>query len=354
MNRYALFPFQGGALVLLVTFTLAFTVGLHAGWFGIPLLAALVSWFFKYCFVLLDSIIIGATEPPVLDVEMINPLSEQRPLGQALIIAGGVALTLWVGRTAGVVAGWLCGAAVLATLPASIATLGLTSNIVRAVWPPELWEVVRGIGQRDYLILIGVTPTLAVTFAALLYFGAPWWVAVFVGQLSLLLAFALIGSAIHEHRLELGIEYQTLQERIEERTKREHASERHRALDHAYMKFRVGKSQEGWQEIQTWLTSQRAGADPTDHMLLEHRAVLAVTARWDDVRAADKLTNDLVELYFARRENGRALEVVEERLASNPNYRPKHAPHAVRLAELAGVAGKPTLRRLLLDARLDP
>jgi hypothetical protein len=88
-------------------------------------------------------------------------------------------------------------------------------------------------------------------------------------------------------------------------------------------------------------------------MLREHRAVLAVTARWEDVRAADKLTNELVELYFARRETGRALEVVEERLASNPSYRPKNEAHVVRLAELAGVAGKRSLRRLL-DPRLDP
>ena len=158
MNRYALFPFRGGALTLLLIFTVGFDFAFHAGLMGIPCGAALTSWFFKYCFVLLDSIIVGAVEPPVLSVEMINPLSEQRPLGQALIIAGGVALTLWLGRTAGPAAGWLCGALWLAALPASIATLGLTSNIVRAVWPPDLWEMIRGIGQRDYLILIGVTP----------------------------------------------------------------------------------------------------------------------------------------------------------------------------------------------------
>ena len=351
MNRYALFPFRGGALMLLLTFTLGFDLAFHAGLMGIPFALGLGSWFFKYCFVLLDSIIVGEVEPPVLSVEMINPFNEQRPLGQALIIAGGVALTLWMSRAAGPAAGWLCGALVLAILPASIATMGLTSHFLRAVWPPDLWEMVRGIGQRDYLILIGVTPSLAVIFTALLYFDAPVWLSILVGQLSLLLAFALIGSALHEHRLELGIEYRTLEERMEERTQREHESKRHHALDHAYMKFRVGKPLEGWQEIQTWLTAHRAGSDPTDRMLLEHRAVLAVTARWEDVRAADKLTNDLVELYFARRETGRALEVVEERLASNPSYRPKHEAHAVRLAELAGVAGKPALRRQLLEPR---
>src|SRR5581483_418032 len=231
--------------------------------------------------------------------------------------------------------------------PASIAIMGLTSNIVRAAWPPDLWSVVRGIGQRDYAILVCAVPALAAVFTTLLQSGAPLWLLLAVGQIALLLTFALVGSALHEHRLELGIEYRTLQERIAEREQREHESERGRALDRAYMKFRVGKPLEGWQEIQTWLDSHRAGLDPNDRELAEHRAVLEITSRWDDVRAGDKLTNDLIELYLARRETGRALAIVEQRLASNPNYRPKQEAHAVRLTELAAAAGKRTLSRQL-------
>lgn len=353
MNHYVLFPFKGGALALWVIFTFGFDLAVHAGFMGIPLAIALVSWFFKYCFALLDSIVTGADEPPVLSVEMINPLDEQRPLGQALLITGGVFLTLAVSHSAGIVLGWVCGALLLALLPASIATMGLTSNLVRAAWPPDLWAVVRGIGQRDYLILVSAIPGLAVVLDTLQHFGAPWLLSLALAQLFLLLTFALVGSALHEHRLELGIEYRTAKERIAERDERELESERNRVLDHAYMKFRVGKPLEGWQEIQTWLDSRRAGTDPTDRILTEHRAVLAITARWEDARAADKLTNDLVELYFARRETGRALQVVEERVASNPNYRPKNEAHATRLAELATAAGKRTLRRQLIPPDQD-
>jgi hypothetical protein len=373
MNRYVLFPFRGGALVLLLTFTLGQELAFHAGFVGIPLAVALLSWFFKYCFILLDSIVTGASEPPVLSVEMINPINEQRPLGQALLIAGGVALAVALGRAAGAALGWLLGAVLLLLLPASIATLGMTGNIVRAAWPPELWSVIRGIGQRDYLLLVVAIPGLALLFSSLGHFGASPWVLIGGGQLSFLLAFSLVGSVLHEHRHELGIEYRTLEEHIAERTAREHASERNRMMDHAYMKFRVGKPLEGWQEIQTWLKSQQAGvpagdslagprrgfprwplgrrsvADPRDELLSEHRAVLAVAARWDDVRPADRLTDELVELYFARRQTGRALEVVEERLATNPKFKPTHAAHALRLAELAAAAGKRALRRQLGD-----
>jgi hypothetical protein len=360
MNRYVLFPFRGGALVLLITFTLGQELAFHAGFMGIPLAVALLSWFFKYCFILLDSIVTGASEPPVLSVEMINPINEQRPLGQALLIAGGVVLAAALGRAAGAALGWLLGAVLLLLLPASIATLGMTGNIVRAAWPPELWSVIRGIGQRDYLLLVVAIPGLALFFSALGHFGASPWVLIGGGQLSFLLAFSLVGSVLHEHRHELGIEYRTLEEHIAERTAREHASERNRMMDHAYMKFRVAKPLEGWQEIQTWLKSQRAGApagdslagrsvtDPRDELLSEHRAVLAIAARWDDVRPADRLTNELVELYFARRQTGRALEVVEERLATNPKFKPTHAAHALRLAELAAAAGKRALRRQLV------
>ena len=357
MNRYVLFPFRGGALVLVLTFTLGQELALHAGWMGLPLMVALVSWFSKYCFILLDAIVTGAAEPPVLSVEMINPLNEQRPLGQALIIAGGVALCLAVGKAMGPVMGWLTGTLLLLLLPASIATLGMTGHLLRAAWPPELLSVIRGVG-RDYLVLVAAIPGLALIFLGLAHYDASSWVLIGGGHLSFLLAFALIGSVLHEHRLELGIEYRTLEEHIAERTEREHASERNRMMDHAYMKFRVGKPLEGWQEIQTWLTAKRvpapaggAFADRSvaagDELLTEHRAVLAIAARWDDVRPADRLTNELVELYFARRQTGRALDVVEERLAVNPKFKPTHPAQALRLAELAAAAGKRALRRQL-------
>jgi len=155
------------------------------------------------------------------------------------------------------------------------------------------------------------------------------------------------GGALHEHRLELGIEFRTPRERLAERTERERISERGRMMDDAYNRFRVGKPLEGWQEIQSWLKLHGHADDLTDKLLLEHRAVFATASRWDDVRPADRLTDDLVELYFARRETGRALEIVEERLATNPRYRPKNPAHASRLIELASAAGKRALRRQL-------
>lgn len=348
MKRYLIYPLRGGALVLVITFTLGWVVVFQARLMGILLAVLLTSWFFKYCFILLDAVMAGAEEPPVLSIEMVNPVDEQRPLAQAALIAGGTWLAVESGRLTVAAVGWLTGGILLLLLPASIAVLAMSSNLLRAAWPPELLSVVRGIG-RDYFVLIALIAAVAVLVYAIVHNDAPYWLSIATTQLGLLTVFALVGGALHEHRLELGIEFRTPRERLAERTERERVSERSRMMDDAYTRFRVGKPLEGWQEIQSWLKLHGHAEDPTDKLLLEHRAVLATACGWDDVRPADRLTDDLVELYFARRETGRALEVVEERLATNPRYRPKNPAHATRLLELATAAGKRTLRRQLAE-----
>ncbi len=166
-------------------------------------------------------------------------------------------------------------------------------------------------------------------------------------EMLFLLTFALVGGVVHEHRHALGIDTRSTRERLEERDLREHESERHHMLDHAYMKFRVSKPKEGWADLQAWLKLHGHSDDPGDKLLLEHRAILTAASEWDDVRPADKLADDLIALFLARRETGRALDVCEERMTSNPKYRPTDAAHAVRLAELASAAGKRALRRQL-------
>jgi len=346
MTRYLLYPLRSTALVLVITFTLGWLVVLQARFAGVLLGLVLLSWFFKYCFILLDALVAGAAEPPVLSIEMVNPVDEQRPLAQALLIAGGALLAFELGRLTFPALGWIAGLLLLLILPASIAVLGMSSNIVRAAWPPELLSVIHAIG-RDYALLLASIAVVVLLVWAIVWSGAPFWLATAAIQLGFLMIFSLVGGVLHEHRLELGIEYRSPRERRAERDERERISERARVLDHAYSKFRVGKPLEGWQELQSWLNLHGHAADLTDKLLLEHRAVLATAAGWDDVRPADRLTDDLVELYLTRRETGRALEVVEERLSSNPRYRPKNPTHATRLAELATAAGKRALRRQL-------
>jgi hypothetical protein len=326
--KYILVPLHITPLLLVVTFALGLRLAVAAGLTGIFMGLLLFSWFFKYCFVLFDSIVAGEDEPPVLDIEMVNPVSEQRPLVLAVLVGTEFMFVSRVGII-GVIA-------VALILPAHVAVLGYTRNVFKAIWPPALYAVISRL-RWDYLLIIGVM--LLAGFAA-------YWTAVegaalltmfLIMQLALLLMFALVAGAMFEHRWELGIESKTRQERLAERAQREHEIERGRMLDVVHAKFRVRASAEGWDEIERWL---RTHSD-----LSEHRAVLTATSAWDDVRAADKLANNLVATLLAQRETGEALLIVEQRLATNPMYQVMPEAVAIRIAELAGAAGKRALQR---------
>jgi hypothetical protein len=340
VKRYFLLPFHSTPLVLVLTFSTGTLLGLEAGFAGIALVLLLFSWFFKYCFVILDSVVAGDDEPPVLAIEMVNPISEQRPLVLgALIFVAGMAVTAAQKRF-GSAAGLAAGLFLTWILPAHIAVLGYTRNVAKAIWPPALLTLIRVLG-RDYLLLNGVTLASA---------GAIYWVAVHATatllvlvatQLLLLLTFCLIAGALFEHRLELGIDTLTRHERMAERAAREYQAERAQMLDSAHARFRVRKPLEGWQEIESWLRARAQG----DGQQSEYRAVLEATSQWDDVRAADRLANEFIALLLAKRANGDALLVVEQRLATNPRFQVEPAARAVRIAELAGLAGKRALQR---------
>jgi hypothetical protein len=342
MKRYFLLPFHSITLVLLATFTLGWVLVSKAGLMGIPMGLILLSWFFKYCFVLLDSIVAGNETPPVLSIEMVNPIDEQRPVAQAAIIVVGIFLVRAISDHFGHAVGVVVGAVLLFELPASVAALAVTGNPFRAVWPPEIWEITRACG-REYVLINMSMFTAGVLIYGLALLGGPLWFMIAIAQLWFLFAFSLVGGAIFEHRVELGIESRTRQERESERKEREHVTERNRMCDRAYASFRVGKPLEGWQEIQMWLERQAEGGPP----LRELAAVLRSASSWDDVRPADRLASDLIAALLAGKENGKALEVLEQRLLSNPSFRPAQPAHVARLAELASAAGKSALRRRL-------
>jgi hypothetical protein len=357
VKRYLLVPFHGTPLLLVATFSVGLVMAFKAGLMGIPLGFLLLSWFFKYCFVVLDSIVAGEAEPPVLSIEMVNPISEQRPLALALLIILEGMLVVALQKHAGRAAA-LCAVLVLTwALPANIAVLGVTRNPFWAIWPPTLFALIRALGW-NYVLLNGVMLVAAGVFYWMGVHAVSMGLALIAMQLMFLLTFVLLAGTLFEHRLELGIESKTRQERMAERDAREHEAERRRMLDRAYSGFRVRKPLEGWQEIEAWLrqygqgtpresqSPDRSGGSPGDSpLLVEYRAVLEAASKWDDVRAADRLANDLVALLLAKRANGEVLSVVEKRLATNPQFQVLPPAQALRVAELAGAAGKRPLQR---------
>src|SRR5271169_6687777 len=84
--RHLARPARGGAAAVVIVFALLLFVAAKAGFIGIPLALLLASWFFKYSYILFDHTARGFDEPPILDIQMMNPIDEQRPLGQLAIL----------------------------------------------------------------------------------------------------------------------------------------------------------------------------------------------------------------------------------------------------------------------------
>ncbi len=331
--------FHSTPIVLVVTFTIGFLLATRAGLAGLPLALMLLSWFFKYCFVVLDSALAGRDELPVLSLEMVNPFDEQRPLGIGLLIVAAAAAVFaakaYVGLGSAVVLATVFGLA----LPASIAVLGISGNLFLAAWPPRLLETLRGLGWDYILLNLAILIVAAIAYAPIAL-NVPIWMSIAALQLLFLLLFALIGTSVFERRIEFGLDSRTPEEHRAERDRRAHEQARQRMIDHAYEYFRHQKPLEGWHEIETWLKAHARG----DGTLPEYHAVFEAACGWDDVRPGDRLANELIGLLLARRQGGAALQVAEQRFAVNPQFRPASG---VRLAELAGQAGKPALRRQL-------
>src|ERR1700722_7632902 len=79
-------PPRGGAAAVVVVFAFLLFIASKARLVGIPLALIVISWFFKYAYVLFGRRVRGFDETPTLDIDVVNPVCEQRPLGQVLIL----------------------------------------------------------------------------------------------------------------------------------------------------------------------------------------------------------------------------------------------------------------------------
>jgi hypothetical protein len=144
--HHLLRPTRGGAAAVLVVFAFLLDIAAKAGLVGIPLALLVTSWFFKYAYILFDHTVRGFDEPPTLAIEMVNPVDEQRPLGQLLIVGliylGVTQTQQHLGVGAAIVLAVIC----LFFLPASVAILGMESNLLKAANPLGWLRLVREMG----------------------------------------------------------------------------------------------------------------------------------------------------------------------------------------------------------------
>ncbi|HEV2702183.1 MAG TPA: hypothetical protein VGV09_11165 [Steroidobacteraceae bacterium] len=343
MTRYFLMPFHAAPLILVVILTILWTYLIKLGKFlGIPADFLLLSWFFKYCFVLLDAVVAGHKELPVLSIEMLNPVDEQRPLIQAVIVSLGFISSWWLYHSVGPVAGLALGALLLMALPANVALLAISDSWLHALSPLAIGRIVKGLRLR-YVSLLVVTlggmilvVTLALTLDSLMLMLA-------LCQLLFIAMFCYVGGAVFESRVDLQLATRTFDERLAERDERRHAEDRAAVLDRTYSLLRLKRRSEAWAHLESWMLRHC----PEAHPFTEYHALQLATCGWEDPVIGDKVTNEYLDKLLASGETGLAVKALEIRLASNPDFYPQDAAVAKRLIELADLSGRKVASRQL-------
>jgi hypothetical protein len=337
---YLLRPARGNAAGVVIVFAWLMAIAAKAGLPGIPLALIINSWFFKYAYILFDHTVRGFQDPPPLDIHMMNPVSEQRPVVQVALLAVLAALVYFVHQSLGTPSATVLGALLLLALPASIAVLGLESNPIKALWPPAWLQIIAGLGIWYGLVLALIAAIAALT--VLLAAWIPFLVAQFlIIMYGILAVFSLLGGALYERRDELGIETW----HSPERTAAHEAAVSHRdqleRVAVAYAKVRVGAHVEAWKILQDWLGSR--GHDPEDYRWLTKQL-----APWPDTRYVTRVAQEYVARLLVLKRNGEALDLVRERLVADPDFRLRTPAETLAFARLAARGGaKPVARRMV-------
>jgi len=340
--HHLLRPARGGAAAVVVVFAFLLAIASGNGLVGIPLDLIVISWYFKYAYILFDHTVRGFDEPPTLAIEMVNPVNEQRPLGQVVILGLIYFAVKQAQQYLGVPAAFALAGVCLFFLPASVAVLGLENNILKAAYPVEWIRLVHGL-RWLYGAVILVIFGYALGLGVLWKLNVPIPVEIAAGMFALLSVFSFLGGALYERRDELGIETWVSPERTEALKDKEILREHDKLVLDAYGLMRANSHVKSWQVLAEWLKSR--GNTPEDYRWLCER-----TVTWDDPRYITRLTEELVARLLMLKRSGEALDAVAKRLILDPSFRPKSAADTLSIAQLAYQGGgAPRVARALLS-----
>jgi hypothetical protein len=331
--RYLVRPLDGTSLLLIALFTAGFKFGLSGGLYGIIMSLLMLSWFFKYAYVLVDATANGVDKTPVLSAEMLNPVDEQRPLAQVIICAG----VGWLAHTLGGWPGIFVAVIGLLYLPASVAVLGASSRAIDAVNPLALTRVITGLGGY-YLLILGVVVVYALAIVMVWRLDA--WISLQIAFLlfCVLSIFTLLGGALYERRHVLGLEATHTPERKAERAERERSRERARALDEVYAEARGGNFMAARESLLRWLRHI-----DVDWLERDVRFIFAEARTWQDEKAFVFVSRFLISQLIEMGRTGTVVEIVAGVLERAPTLKLGTASDTVKIATLARAAGKRAL-----------
>lgn len=331
--RILLVPFQLTSLLLVVVFSLLITLFSAANSIlGIAAQIFLQIWVLKYCYVLVEALADGATEPPVMSSDMLSPF-ETRPWVQLGLIVAASTLCVAVGGAFAVVLTVIFAL----LLPASIAVLGIGQPFYQAVNPLTLFRMISGLGPYYLLILVSM-PIYAGIILLLQRLGA-WALfqnaAFLICELSF---FSLIGGAMYLRRRQLDTEPSRSPERQAAKEESERVKLRARMIDEVFQQVRIGKHVEATRPLAQWF---RDLDGPT--AALDAQYVAAQSLGWDNVAGLNTIGSTLIRHLLRAGRPDTALRVFEQLRARSPTLTVDSPDDLRTLADYAENAGREEL-----------
>jgi hypothetical protein len=281
---------------------------------------------------LVEHISDGATEPPVMDTDMLSPF-EIRPWVQAALLFGGAWLCYWIGGKPGIV----LGVAMLALFPVTVAILGFGEHSWQAVNPVTWFRVIRGLGPY-YLVLLmavlvcaGVGTVLAKVDLWVMLEGAIilWCEVAF---------FSLVGASLYLRREQLGYEPRTSPERAAARVETERLKLRAKMMDDVFQLVRIGKHVDATAPLARWMRD----IEP-EHVSKDAYHVAEQALRWDTPGALNPIGSTLIRHLMRSGRPEAALAVFETLRGRAPNFMMDSAHDLRALAEYADSIGRDAL-----------
>jgi hypothetical protein len=278
-----------------------------------------------------------------MSVEMVNPVS-QRPLAQLAICGVSGALVIWTNGGLR----WALIVFFVASLPASVAILAASGNVLQALNPLALVTVIKKLG-RYYLGIL-----LAASLAALLVgwiMSEPLWLLakLAIAQLAVLAVFNLIGGALYERRDELDLEVLHSPEQSLQREEQERLRLRSRTVDEIYTQARVRKYAAIDVILKQWLDTAS-----TRELGVDVPFLVAAAVSWNDRQVLARVAPPGILRLHGGRLTIEALDAFEAALNYDPAFQLGHVPACVELAELAKAAGRRSLARKIVASCASP
>lgn len=327
--RVLLVPFHPTVLILVAIFATLLSFFSGGGLFGLLGFVILQVWVVKYCYALVEHLADGASEPPVMSLEMLSP-TELRPWVQVALIVVGVVACRALEDNAGIA----LGIVLLALLPASIAVLGAGEPFYQAVNPLVLFRLVRGLGVYYLALLVAVPLYLGFLYmlARLGVWNPLWYAAMLLCQISFC---ALIGGFLYLRRHSLGIVPSRSPERAAEREEREREKLRARMLDEVFEQVRLGKHVEASRPLARWLSDLDGETAARDA-----RHIVGQILGWGSEGALNTLASTLIRHLMRAGRPDAALAAFEKMRQHAPSLTLDSAADVRAMAEYAESIGR--------------